>query len=387
MALEEVSFYNTNGDEIFLSNIVNQMINYYDLKLEVGETQVTDFNEGSEIRNLLEAFAVGIYALLEEQHEATRIAFIHSSYGSWLDRLGELPFINLPRIEAENSIGTVTFTLATAQENEFVIPEGTIVRCSSNDIDFVTAYDSSIVAGDLSVDVAVECTIDGVIGNVGSGEIDTVINDELNTDLISVTNNEAFTNGTDYEDDDFYRQRLLDNVQQDGFGTIGYYKRLGEDISGVHDVKLVDEINYTKKVLVNGDVKPCPDGTVLDVLTEFSNLDNIVLGHKFIAGACSCTDFSLTINVNVTQEFTDERLETAIRKLVDGGNAMSVSYTGLFIDEVLTKERIEEVLNAFLGVVNVTSIKDGNNNDVSSIVPDTDTVLRLVNLTINQTVV
>ena len=387
MALEEVSFYNTNGDEIFLSNIVNQMINYYDLKLEVGETRVTDFNEGSEIRNLLEAFAVGIYALLEEQHEATRIAFIHSSYGSWLDRLGELPFINLPRIEAENSIGTVTFTLATAQENEFVIPEGTIVRCSSNDVDFVTAYDSSIVAGDLSVDVAVECTIDGVIGNVGSGEIDTVINDELNTDLISVTNNDPFTNGADYEDDDFYRQRLLDNVQQDGFGTIGYYKRLGEDISGVHDVKLVDSLGYTKQVLVNGDVKPCPDGTVLDVLTEFSNLDNIVLGHKFIAGACNCTNFSLTINVNVTQEFDDERLETAIRKLVDGGNAMSVSYTGLFIDEVLTKERIEEVLNAFLGVVSVTSIKDGNNNDVTSIVPDTDTVLRLVDLTINQTVV
>ena len=71
MALNEVSFYNTNGDEINLTNIVNQMINYYQLKLEVGETAVTDFNEGSEIRNLLEGFAVGIYALLEEQHEAT----------------------------------------------------------------------------------------------------------------------------------------------------------------------------------------------------------------------------------------------------------------------------------------------------------------------------
>ena len=33
MALEEVSFYNTNGEEINISNIVNQMINYYSLKL------------------------------------------------------------------------------------------------------------------------------------------------------------------------------------------------------------------------------------------------------------------------------------------------------------------------------------------------------------------
>ena len=51
MALNEVSFYNTNGDEISISNIVNQMINYYNLKHEVGETVVTDFNEGSEIRH------------------------------------------------------------------------------------------------------------------------------------------------------------------------------------------------------------------------------------------------------------------------------------------------------------------------------------------------
>ena len=66
ISLNEVSFYNTNGDEISLSNIVNQMINYYNMKHEVGETVITDFNEGSEIRNLLEAFAIGIYALLEE---------------------------------------------------------------------------------------------------------------------------------------------------------------------------------------------------------------------------------------------------------------------------------------------------------------------------------
>ena len=55
MALEEVSFYNTNGDEINLTNLVDQMINFYELKSEVGETRLTDFNEGSEIRNLLEA--------------------------------------------------------------------------------------------------------------------------------------------------------------------------------------------------------------------------------------------------------------------------------------------------------------------------------------------
>ena len=52
------------------------MIEYYNQKLEIGETKVTDFNEGSEIRNLLESFAVDLYDLMEDNYEATKIAFI-----------------------------------------------------------------------------------------------------------------------------------------------------------------------------------------------------------------------------------------------------------------------------------------------------------------------
>ena len=161
MALEEVSFYNTDGKEINISNIVNQMINYYSLKLEVGETKLTDFNEGSEIRNLLEAFAVGIYALLEEQHEATKIAFISTSYGGWLDKIGELPFINLPRIPASYSQGSVTFTLATAQSSDFTIPADTILACSDNGLEFVTTTDCFIATGDTTGTASVECLTTG----------------------------------------------------------------------------------------------------------------------------------------------------------------------------------------------------------------------------------
>ena len=73
------------------------------------------------------SFAVGIYALLEEQHEATKIAFISTSYGGWLDKIGELPFINLPRINASYSQGSVTFTLATTQITDYVIPATDII--------------------------------------------------------------------------------------------------------------------------------------------------------------------------------------------------------------------------------------------------------------------
>ena len=126
-AVNDVSFYNILGKEISREQLVQQMVDYYAEKLEVGETRVTDFNEGSEIRNLLEAFAVDIYSLMEDQYELSKIAFINTAYGEWLDLHGENPLINCPRNTGTESTGIVTFTIPEVMTGDFVIPEGTIV--------------------------------------------------------------------------------------------------------------------------------------------------------------------------------------------------------------------------------------------------------------------
>ena len=88
MALDDVTFYNVLGQEISRNILVTEMIKYYNLKLEIGETRVTDFNEGSEIRNLLEAIAVDLYVLLDNMNEVTKTAFIETATGEWLDKHG-----------------------------------------------------------------------------------------------------------------------------------------------------------------------------------------------------------------------------------------------------------------------------------------------------------
>ena len=385
MALEEVSFINTNGEEINLSNIVNQMINYYALKLDVGETRITDFNEGSEIRNLLEAFAVGIYALLEEQSEATRIAFISSSYGIWLDKIGELPFINLPRILGNTSIGTVTFTLAEIQDSDVVIPEGTLVACSDTGIDFATTQDCVITAGELSETATIEALSDGEDGNVLANTIDTISSDTLNTELISVTNPSACEEGTDEEDDEEYRERLLGNVQSDGFGTQGYYINLCEEIDGVHDVLLVDEQGFTKKVLVNGDTKPTPDVILLEVLSKLTDLDNIVLSHSFDVGKPAYTEVSLEVSIDVTSEISEEDLTSTLQVLFNGGsNITQAEFDGLNINESLRREDIISALNIFDDIVAVTSITE-DDTEVVTLTPENNGVLQLISVEFTQT--
>lgn len=385
MSLNEVSFYNTNGDEVNLSNIVNQMINYYQMKLEVGETAVTDFNEGSEIRNLLEAFAVGIYALLEEQHEATRIAFIQTSYGMWLDRIGELPFINLPRVTGEPAMGSVTFTLAEEQDDDYVIPAGCIVGDVDGLFEFVTLADATVFEGETTVNVNVECLEAGVDGNLGSGKLTVIVSDNVvNTDLVSVSNSEAMVGGADYEDDDSYRARLLENVQADGFGTLGWYTSLCEAVDGVHDVKLVDATGYTKKVLVNGYSKPTPDSVLLDVLAELTLVDNVVLGHSFTIDKPSYTTVDLSVTLSVVVEQDEDDLLSVLTSLFNGGDAsVPMSFEGLSIDESLSRDRIVGALDVFEDIVEVSSIKQSS-TEITTLTPASNGVLKLGTVTFTQ---
>lgn len=386
MALEEISFYNVNGDEVNLSNLVEQAINYYEMKLEVGETRLTDFNEGSEIRNLLEAFAVLIFALMEEQYESTKIAFIQTSYGTWLDRIGENPFINLPRIEGDVSKGTVTFTLATAQTEEYVIPDETILLSSETGLEFATVGDCIINATETSAEVYCECLTEGVDGNVGSGSIDTINDSTIDTELVSVTNAEAFEDGSDYEDDDDYRQRLLENVQSEGFGTIAYYTKLGNEVDGVHDVKLVSDATYTKKVLVNGYTKPVEDSVLAEVLTAYSNLDNIVIGHSFIVDKPTYQSMNLTIDLEVSTLIDEEELQKNLLAWCNGTTYNYVEFPGLNIEEKVTQRMIVDACASwFENVVSVTAYVTGESEPFDEIVCDANSVLKIGTIVFNQT--
>ena len=385
MVLEEVSFINTNGDEVYLSNIVNQMIDYYEQKLEVGETRLTDFNEGSEIRNLLEAFAIGIYALLEEQHEVSKLAFIQSSYGESLDKIGTLPFINLARIEGQEATGVVTFTLQSALTEDYVIPSETIVMSSETGLEYSTVGDCVILKNETSGETIVECLTTGVDGNVSSGSIDTINDASVDTELVSVTNAEALQNGTDYEDDDIYRQRLLDNVREEGFGTVAYYERLGKEVNGVHDVKLVADASYTRKVLVNGFTKPVSDSVVLDVLTAFSSLSDIVLGHSFIVDKVTPQSVDLTFDLDVTTEMSETVLLDNLTAFFDGLAYDRMEYAGVNIGQSLSRDDLVSCFSIFDTVVNVEVYLTGESEQVSSIPCDANKVLKLGTVTWNQT--
>ena len=383
-AVDDVSFYNIFGEEVSRLGLVQQMVDYYSEKLEVGETRVTDFNEGSEIRNLLEAFAVDIYSLMEDQYELSKIAFISTAYGEWLDLHGENPLIQCPRNQGTESIGIVTFTIPQVSTGDFIIPEGTIVGTEEG-LEFATDMEAYIVAGDTSVDVMCTCLTVGADGNVKANTI-TIIDDEYIDDRITVNNNAVFYDGTDYEDDDTYRERLLNTLQESSFGSLPYYTNLAESIDGVHDVLFVDDEDYTKKILVNGTVKPTSDEILLSVLTEFTDTTKIIVGHNFIVDKPAYQDVDLTVNLDVENLLEEDSITEVINTFFNGGvTSEYLEFDGLSIGEELTRRELYMALEQMDWVVDVRVIDNDTENELSTITPNADTVLRLVDLTINQT--
>ena len=386
MAVEEITFYDINGEEINITNLVNQMIDYYEQKLALGETRVTDFNEGSEIRNILEDFAVLVFNVLEDVNEGGKLPFISTSYGAYLDKIGENPFISLPRITGSVSQGEATFTLSEAQSNDITIPAGTLLT-DVNDLDYVTENDGTIYAGDTSTVIVVSCLTEGYEGNIQVGELTTINDPDIDTDLVSVTNNISFINGVTDEGDEEYRQRLLDHVQREGFGSLPYYDNLAHSVDGVHDVKFINgsEYGYTRIILVNGYEKETPTSLISAVLAVFSDVGNKVLNHSFTAIRPDYSDINLTFNLNVSSEYTTDFLTEFIHTVVDGGSFEQMTFPGLNIGENLTYDLLNNSLLLLGNVVSV-GIKKGGNDFVSTDI-ESDEVIYLNNLSFNQTVV
>ena len=79
------SFYDLEGNEISRKSLVELMINYFRELVETEDTKITDFNEGSEIRNLMESIAVDLYHLEYVTYNQMKMAFLKYATGQWLD--------------------------------------------------------------------------------------------------------------------------------------------------------------------------------------------------------------------------------------------------------------------------------------------------------------
>lgn len=151
---------------------------------------------------------------LAEVHELAELvyfsAYPNTATGVSLDRI--CPLVGISRNPATYAKHNVRF-IGTAGE---YVPEAFEVSTTDGTLLF-HLYDSLLIGENGTVDGVVECETAGVVGNVGLGKIDTIVNPDANVESIQHLGIAAY--GEDAETDTALRARFDVTISGAGSGT------------------------------------------------------------------------------------------------------------------------------------------------------------------------
>lgn len=176
-----------------------------------------------------------------------QIMFPQFAEGIYLDYHGEKE--SVPRRQATYSKGKITIEGADG----IFIPAGTTVTTDEVDgitIEYRTISDATIDSSG-TIEIPIEAIEPGANGNVPTGSITNFL--EPISGVQSLTNTEETTGGIDEEDDDVYRERILQTSRTRSFtGNKADYIRWAKEIPGVGEVLVVPEWDGagTVKILI-----------------------------------------------------------------------------------------------------------------------------------------
>lgn len=385
MSYNDEEFYSIDGIKITREYLVQKMIDYFNEKYP--DADITDFNDGSVIRNILESISADIFHLEYNDLLLLTQTFITTASGGYLDLHGE--GLNVTRGIALQAQGTVTFSISEAVNYLITIPQYTRIVDTATGLYYETWTTVEIPIGETSVDCPVYSVVTGAGTNIPA-ESEFLFYDQNQFQEVSITNSSAFTGGCDAETDTDYRARLIEAKTSDGFGSREYYTKLGR-VKGVHDIALVpsETEGVTATVIVNGYQKPITDELLALVTAQYTNEKNLVYNHSFEVEKATFTTVPLEIEIGVTDEIQDSVITQILTNYFNGGiitaNNQQWNNKGCSVNSSLTNYEIMTLLEQIQGVIQVTELTS-DNTPFNKLTPDEDTVLKLGTVTITQNV-
>jgi uncharacterized phage protein gp47/JayE len=208
-------------------------------------TALTNFNVGSVIRTLTEAFSEVVAELYAYAAEMLKQGFLDTATGFWLDRKAkEYGLTRKPAVKAE---GLVVYSRKLAKNTNIPIPKDSIVTTpkdqSGAEYRYFTTQAAVLQAGQTSVDVPVIAEAAGSAYNVGPGSV-TKMKTFING-IDAVTNPaDWLTNvGVDEESDAALRQRsFLAWEELSQGGTAAAYVSWALSVPGVKSAFVDDTL-------------------------------------------------------------------------------------------------------------------------------------------------
>lgn len=262
----------------------------------------------------------------EQQMKITNIlklAFPQTSYGIYLERLGELKGVF--KNPATKATGIVIFTGTEGT----VIEKGKVASTPASDdvqsIEF-ELKETKVIDSTGILEIKAECITPGIIGNAQPNTI-TVLTTPING--VKSVSNKNFEGGTDIEDEEHFRERVIVAEQEDRLsGANGDYSRWAKEVNGVGFAYVIEEWNGpgTVKVLILDKNRKTATKELIESVQLYiypKALERENRDGKAPTGAIVTIDTPTTLLINVNASFvfsegySEETVLTNLKNKID----------------------------------------------------------------------
>ena len=293
--------------------------------------------------------AVRLYALAA-QAEALYIqadwvltqSFPQTAAGIYLDRHGETR--GIARSAAVAAEGVVRFSVDAAAPQALPIPAGTVCM-TADGVRFATTEAAQLEVGDTCVDVPARAVEPGSRGNVGAGLVIAMAVPPAG--IVRCVNPGAFTGGTDEEDDESLRRRILDSYRRLPNGAnAAFYEQTALSYPGVAAATAVGRARGIGTVDVYvAATGGTPDSDLLQqIQQELEDKREIAVDVQVLAPEEQEVD--ITVDLLPAEGYTFAQAETAAEA------ALTAYFTGALLGKGVTLAALGNLLFQLPGVSN-----------------------------------
>lgn len=234
------------------------------------------------------------------------------------------------RLPAAYALVTVRFTISSASGNDITIPTGTKVTADGV-IFFATLSETVIRVEDSYADIVCQATVKGKVGTYASGSIVTLV-DNVNY-VISVSNIEESTAGSNMEELKDYRERIL--LKPNNYNTCGSieaYKYLAKEANvaiGSVSVTSDNSAVYVTILCKDGSI---PNSALINQVYEYISDDTKrPITDNVIVQAPSIVDYSINLSYTIGSKNSAETatiqaaVENAVATFIENSKELNTS--------------------------------------------------------------
>ena len=302
----------------------------------------TELAEDCDLAVRLYAAAAQLQALDIQTWWVLDQCFPQTAQGTYLD--GHALMRGITRRAATKAAGTLRFSVASPSAVELTIAAGTACM-TEGEVRFQTTADGVLPAGELSVDVPAEAVESGAVGNVPPGSV-TILT-ACPVGITGCTNPAAFSGGSDQEDDESLRQRVLESyLRLPNGANAAWYEQTAMSHEGVAAAQAVGRARGVGTVDVYIAAEAGLPGAALleEVQADLQEKREIAVDVDVLSPEAESVN--VTVQVAAAENSTFETVKSQVEQ------AVTNLFTGRLLGKPLLLAQLGSVIYAVEGVEN-----------------------------------